>query len=429
MVKNFADAYFLKHSITDILAIPPAPKLRCVVVLPAYREEHLFEAVYSLISAKCSPGEVEVIVVLNSSEKDSAEIRKQTIITGKILKQRLQKEPNKAVPVHIVCYPDMPFKEAGVGLARKTGMDIAAARLKSVNRPEGVIVSFDADARCEPDYFEKLLSFFDNRPGAPGCSVYFEHDLTGEEITQEITESIIRYELYLRYFIRALRFAGHPHAFQTLGSSFAVRAGVYTSQGGMNKRKAGEDFYFLHKIIPLGNYGEVNETCIHLSPRPSDRVPFGTGAAVQKMLLSGKPEWMSYDFQAFRDLKILFERIKLLYRTKANFTETVFYELPVSVSAFLSSAGFLEAVNECRKHAASEESFSKRFFRWFNVFRVIKYLNFVHEDFYQKKEIGEAANELLKNDGSIFRGKKLSAGELLFLFRMADRSGYKQVIP
>lgn len=426
---DFADAYFQKHRISDSLSVPPSKELRCVVVLPSYREEHLFKAVGSLLMAHCSPGEVEIIVVLNSSERDPAEIREQTLQTKDQLLQFLQNTNTSGIPVHVVCYPDMPFREAGVGLARKIGMDIAAARLRSVNRPEGIIGSFDADAWCETNFFRELLSFFDQHPDAPGASVYFEHDLTGEGIRQKITESIIRYELHLRYFVRALRYAGHPHAFQTLGSSFAVRAGTYTAQGGMNKRKAGEDFYFLHKVIPLGNYGEINGTCIHLSPRPSDRVPFGTGAAVRKMLLTGELRWMTYHFDAFRDLSALFGRVPLLYSSSRETTREIYHNLPLPLTEFLTLAEFSEIMDECRTNSATEASFSKRFFRWFNVFRVIKFLNAAHETFYQKKEISEAVPDLMKYDGSHPSGQPLTAGELLFLFRTADRSGYTKVIP
>lgn len=426
---DFVDAYFEKHRILDSLSEPPLKELRCVVVLPSYREEHLFTAVWSLLNAKCNPGEVEIIVVLNSSERDPAEIREQTIQTKVRLLQFLQNTNISEMPVHVVCYPDMPSREAGVGLARKIGMDIAAARLRSVNRPDGIIVSFDADASCETNFFSELLSFFDQHPYAPGASVYFEHDLTGEGISQEITESIIRYELHLRYFIRALRYAGHPHAFQTIGSSFAVRAGIYTAQGGMNKRKAGEDFYFLHKVIPLGNYGEINGTCIHLSPRPSDRVPFGTGAAIRKMLLTGEFRWMTYHFNAFIDLNALFGKIPLLFRSTKETIRKIYQDLPVSLSEFITMKDFINIIEECRTNSATEASFTKRFFRWFNVFRVIKFLNASHETCYQKKEIAEASLELMKHDGSHQTRRVLTAGELLFLFRTADRSGYAKVIP
>ena len=88
-------------------------------------------------------------------------------------------------------------------------------------------------------------------PRSPGCSIYFEHPLHGP-LEPKVYEAIAAYELHLRYYVQALRYAAFPYAHHTIGSSMAVRADAYAKQGGMNKRQAGEDFYFLHKIIPLG---------------------------------------------------------------------------------------------------------------------------------------------------------------------------------
>jgi hypothetical protein len=137
-----------------------------------------------------------------------------------------------------------------------------------------VIACFDADCTCDPNYLAATENFFQSQPSAPGASIYFEHPLDGEN-----REPIALYELHLRYYVEALRYAGFPHAYHTIGSSMAARADPYFKQGGMNKRKAGEDFYFLHKIIPLGGFGEINDTRVIPSPRASHRVPFGTGRA------------------------------------------------------------------------------------------------------------------------------------------------------
>jgi len=42
----------------------------------------------------------------------------------------------------------------------------------------------------------------------------------------------------------------------------------------MNRKQAGEDFYFIQKLMPLGGYFALNSTAIYPSPRESSRVPF-----------------------------------------------------------------------------------------------------------------------------------------------------------
>ena len=60
-------------------------------------------------------------------------------------------------------------------------------------------------------------------------------------------------------------------------------------QDGLNKKQAGEDFYFLQKIMPMGNYFELNSTTVHPSSRTSDRVPFGTGPIINQYLKHPDP--------------------------------------------------------------------------------------------------------------------------------------------
>ena len=90
------------------------------------------------------------------------------------------------------------------------------------------------------------------------------------------------YEDYLHYYKKALDYAGFPDSIYTIGSAFAVRADAYVKQGGMNRRQAGEDFYFLNKLTKLGKITEINDAYVYPSARVSDRVPFGTGAAMNK---------------------------------------------------------------------------------------------------------------------------------------------------
>ena len=150
-------------------------------------------------------------------------------------------------------------------------MDEALRRFDDIGRTEGIIAGYDADCRCETNYLTALERHFHEHPRSSGCSIYFEHPLQGQ-LSPQIYEAAAAYELHLRYYIQALRYSGFPHAHHTLGSCMAVRADAYCEQGGMNKRKAGEDFYFLHKIIPLGGFTDLTATTVHPSPRPSDQV-------------------------------------------------------------------------------------------------------------------------------------------------------------
>jgi hypothetical protein len=339
-------------------------------------------------------------------------------------------------------------KEAGVGLARKILMDEAARRFSQLGNPQGIITGFDADAEVDPNYLQALASHFfpEGRPErlseagdaerlperlperrraepqvAPdGCSIYFEHPLEGDSFPPTVYDAITQYELHLRYYLAALRFTGSPDAYHTVGSSFAVRADIYCMEGGMNRRKGGEDFYFIQKVAQRGNWSELKSTRVIPSPRSSDRVPFGTGRAVQVLLRevdsSGNiPSLTSYNPAPFGMLQQLFSNIDSLYAGGLPEVSGVLSEVSGVLSDFLSAQGFGEALDEIRSNTGSPEAFRKRFWRWFNMFRIMKFLHFAREHGYPDVKVGEAVHSFLSLE------RPHSNRELLEIFRDRER--------
>ena len=102
------------------------------------------------------------------------------------------------------------------------------------------------------------------------ASIYYEHPVAGLAFSENLYEGIANYELHLRYYVWALRSIKFPYAFQTVGSSMLCRASSYVRYGGMNRRKAGEDFYFLQKIIPHAPKEWINFVS-KLDPMPDKR--------------------------------------------------------------------------------------------------------------------------------------------------------------
>ena len=391
---------------TPLITAPPHPHLGLIVVIPGYDEPNLLASLNSLWRCERPRCAVEVIVVINSSESSPPEVIEQNRRTLAETELWAREDCDRAFRIHFLHTPNLPRRHAGVGLARKIGMDEALHRLDEVKRLEAPIVCFDADSTCDANYLAEIETYFSSRPKSPGCSIYFEHPLAGAD-PAEIYEAITLYELHLRYYVEGLRFAGFPHAFHTIGSSMAVRAEAYMKQGGMNKRQAGEDFYFLHKIIPLGHFGEINTTRVIPSPRPSDRVPFGTGRAVREFLRTRSFE--TYPLQAFRDLKELFDMIPALRESNAPLTE-----LARPLQQFLSEQNFFENLAEIRSHTTTPETFRARFFRSFDGFLAMKYIHQARDTTYGPAEITQAARALADSP-------ETSAHNLLLTYRALQR--------
>lgn len=399
---------------------PPEANLQMVVVIPCYDEPQLIRSLESLKKSKLPKCGVEVIVVINGSENDSAAIRQTNADTFEKAKAWRLVNSSPKLKFSILFHPNLPAKKAGVGLARKIGMDEAVYRLEVVGSSKGVIVCFDADSLCQTNYFQEIEAYFLAYPKTKACSIYFEHPIAGEEYASEVYQAIIQYELHLRYYNNAKRFTGFPFAFETIGSSMAVRCDAYQQQGGMNKRKAGEDFYFLNKFMPLGNFAEIKTTTVIPSPRKSHRVPFGTGKAIAEMVDEHRLS-TTYAPQIFVDLKLFFEKVPDLFSMAEVEIERMLSELPSSVKTFLEKQNFLSKLAEIRANTTNLATFENRFFRWFNGFLMMKYVHHSRDEFYPNVSGESAAIWLLNNHFKYNLSEGTTAAELLKKLREEDK--------
>ncbi len=418
------EQYLQKSAGPRLIKTKPHPGLRMVVVIPCHDEPDLIGALKHL--AKCEPsrGQAEVIVVINDSEKDGSAVTRQNLCTLCETTDWLDERRDPWLPIHLLYPPKLPPKHAGVGQARKIGMDEALRRLADVGQAEdGLLVCYDADCRCSPNYFTGIESHFASEPDAPGCSIHFEHPLDASEWAalgfggraprRAVFDGIAAYELHLRYHVSAQKFIGFPYAFHTIGSAMAVRAWAYVKQGGMNRRQAGEDFYFLQKISWIGQVTELTDVTVHPSPRLSDRVPFGTGKAIGDYVANGR--LATYPLQAYRDAQWLLGQVEALWENGRPSDVP-----PEAMGQFLGEEFVGTVVPEIRANSGDLSAFRKRFSRWFNAFRLMKFLNFSRDVIHGSAEIEVAATELLEWMKSP-RPTPGSAANLLRQFRRLEQ--------
>lgn len=374
----------------------PPENLSMVVVIPCFKEPDIIGALDALNMCKRPSNQVLIIVIVNESEKASKEIKSAN---QESLIQLDNYESNYSL---LVSHQILADKKAGVGLARKIGMDEAVRIFRKVGN-DGAIICFDADCRCDTNYLDEIeLAYSD--PHTQSGIIFYEHQLHRENHS-----AIIDYELYLRYYIDALRFTAFPYAHQTLGSCITVRTSMYEKVGGMNTRKAGEDFYFLNKTIPHGGFREINSTTIRPSDRVSDRVPFGTGKAIND-ILSSSDEYEVYHPNTFEDLRLFFAKLD-------SFWEENEWKIPMTVKTFLGD-DWADQITEIKNQVSSPEAFNKRFFHWFDAFKILKFVHFCRDEFYQNVELEEAL-EWLRSKHYFLKGSKES---YLVQLRYLDRN-------
>jgi hypothetical protein len=398
----------------------PAYNLGLIIVIPSCGERNLPDTFLSIKNCKPAGCNVEVIVVVNHPESSPDEIVSANMETIASLGMWTDNAQKSWLQFHFIRAFDLPSRKAGVGLARKIGMDEAVRRFHKINNPNGIIACLDADCLCDPNYLYEIHKHFKKHPETTGACVYFEHPLEGK-LPEEIYEGIAAYELHLRYMVHALRMTGYPYSFHTVGSSMVINSEIYQKQGGMNTRKAGEDFYFLHKIFPLGHFHEINSTRVIPSPRVSERVPFGTGKAMKEWISTRN--LLTYNPLIYKDLTKFINDVNLIYERSINDEPMVSINLPESLKEFLREEEWAEKIKICLTSSRNERGFKYHFYKWFSGLKIIKYLNFAANHFYPDVPLEEAAKWVLSNQYGIRITEYNSNNELLELFRHIDRKG------
>lgn len=412
--------YISKYGVRpQLISHLPEADLGIVVVIPACNEPDINNAISALYNCDRPACSVEVIIVVNSSESAPIELKEQNEKTLQDCLAWQHKTAEQKFRVFALLENSLPAKHAGVGLARKIGMDEAVRRLYTIGNEKGIIACFDADSSCAPNYLTALYNHFEQNPKTPACSIKYAHPTFGSEYEPLTYLGITYYELHLRYYNQAVRATGFPHAYHTIGSSMAVRCDAYQKQGGMNKRQAGEDFYFLHKIMLLGHFTELNTTTVFPSPRSSDRVPFGTGKAIGDYLKDSDKGYYTYNLKAFQYLDIFFKNIPEFYLSAPPLV-TLGGVIPYVLIDFLNAYFFDERIAEIRKNSSSFNSFQKRFYNWFNAFMILKFVHFVRDNAHPNVRVEKAALEFLRSINYPQLNEIKSINQLLEVYRMLD---------
>ena len=391
-----------------------------IVVIPAYLEEgFLIEALQSLKNAFPVNKNIEIVVVINFSETDEEINKARQRILSELAASYSEKESEETFKFSVINAYNLPCKYSGAGLARKIGMDYAINRFAEQEKSDGVIVSLDADCKVATNYFQAICDFFFQK-SFQGGTLYFEHEVNKNLDGIQVPDAINQYELHLRYYVQVLRWCGFPFAFHTIGSCFAVTAERYVRAGGMPRKQAGEDFYFLQKAIPMGKFGEISATCVYPSARISDRVPFGTGPSIRK-LVDDQSEYFTYNLQAFIELKGLFEVKKKFYQLDRSGFENIVQNFSERMRSYLVNSDFFDVLYQINANCSNEKTFEKRFWEVFSAFRVVKYLNYIHEHFLEKIAVFEAALDLLELMEPTVDHDFLDTDELLGYFRQKEK--------
>ena len=130
-----------------------------IVVIPCHNEPDLIKSLQSLNNCQATDCHVDVITVINASENSTKEIIEQNIKTLQESMLWVKENKKDFIDFYFIEENRLPKKHAGVGLARKIGMDEAVKRFMEINN-NGIIACYDADCTCSENYFIELYESY-----------------------------------------------------------------------------------------------------------------------------------------------------------------------------------------------------------------------------------------------------------------------------
>jgi len=279
----------------------------------------------------------------------------------------------------------------GVGEARRIGLDLALSVLTENDVEGGLLMSLDADTIVETDYLANIRRHFE-MTGCRSAVVDYAHVLPDDPVRRV---AIVRYELFLRYHEFGLRLAGSPYAFPTIGSTIVTRCDAYVAAGGMNRRQAGEDFYFLQELVKTGTVGRVTGTTAHPSARVSDRVPFGTGATISRHLSGGDDGSMVYHPTSYRVIGDWLSVVEGRLDHPASDLLERAARISAELEAFLIRKKFAESWPRLQHNAPDLKGLGRQFHRWFDAFKTLKLIHYLRDNGLPRQPIFDAVRELI----------------------------------
>jgi hypothetical protein len=415
--KSLVDTYLKNYSVGEKwqLTANDTGNISQVVVIPAYAEkELLFYTQASIVQNQPSSLEYSfVLCVVNNKDNSPPEAIENNIQTIEHLKALIARKSLKRFSAEQKIYHllvdiadsklklgyinamskgfELPQNDGGVGMARKIGMDMALRLLRKSSAFPNLILSLDADTLVRENYLSVIKKSF--TPEIKTAIVAYEHQMPE---TYEAQAAIVCYEIFLRYWILGLRYSKSPWAFHSIGSTIAVSTEAYIGVRGMNRREAGEDFYFLNKLAKTGGINYIKETCVYPSARLSTRVPFGTGKRI-KRFLSGvcKEEYSLYDTRIFT---ILGDWLKLMngnFLLDENEILTKAEKIHPLLKAFLNINGFAIIWLKIRHNSKDEKTLARQFNDWFDGFKTLKLINYFTKEVYPQVNMFEALDRIL----------------------------------
>ena len=167
-----------------------------------------------------------------------------------------------------------------------------------------------------------------------------------------------------------------PYFYHSIGSTIVCSADAYTAVGGMPKKKATEDFYFLEALAKYRSVNIIKEQLVFPSSRYSDRGYLGTGYRMNQSRKGFDLCKLYYSEESFKILKNWLEfgvdSRNVSLQNLIYHCSSIHYNLP----KFLINEKIDIIWEGLQRSSPSNYHFKNQFHRWFDALKTIRLLKY-----------------------------------------------------
>ena len=367
---NNISTYLKKRGISGPWEIDPLINrtFNQAIVIPAYSEfEFLPDTLESINQNKPELlNQTLVAVVINNANNSPQSVKEDNQLTIQKINENNYQFPHAVIDAASSGL-ELPLKHAGVGLARKIGMDLVLPHLLSF---KSLIFCTDADTKVSPDYLSKVTQYFDSH-NTSAAVIGFDH-LQSED--SAINDAIRKYEKFLKTTAEKMQRASSPYGYVSIGSTIVCTAEAYCAVGGMPRKKATEDFYFLQELTKYCGVHNIPETLVFPSPRPISRVYLGTGYRMEQIQKGFDITSLYYSDDAYRYLSKWLQLGGHAWEKSLNDLLKDIKSIHPNLIGFLKIEGIETIWSKIQKNVPSELHFTEQLHRWFDGLKTIRFL-------------------------------------------------------
>ena len=362
--------YLLKRA-ENKWKLQPTPKKNnysFVICIPSYCEDQYIDKTLNSICNQNSNilKKTLIIIVINNGPNKNRKTLESNLKTIAII---------KSFSLLNICIVDaftsgneLPQKQAGVGLARKIGLDLS---LKFCDK-DSILCNLDADTIISPYYLKTIEKYY-KQNNSYAAVINFSHY---QSKNQKLTEAIKVYEKFIKHTSKNLKKSNSPYYYHSIGSTITSTALAYAAVGGMTKKIATEDFYFLESLSKYRSVDIIEDILVFPSSRISDRVYLGTGYRMKQSNSGFDLNKLFFNDQIFILLKKWLELGTNCKNKHINFVLMEAKKIHSDLPIFLNNEKIKNVWIGLQKSSPTEKHFIMQFHRWFDALKTLRFLKY-----------------------------------------------------